>query len=224
MPEQLSFPLTVRSALGRDDFFVSSANETAVAMIEGWQDWPERKLALAAPEGSGKTHLALVWAELSGAQVIEADALTNADIPTLTHRPVAVENCDLIAGDARGEEALFHLHNLALAEGQSLLFTARRAPRLWALALPDLASRMQATPTVSIEAPDDALLLAVLTKLFQDRQILPPPDLAPYLVRRIDRSFAAAHAIVDRLDKAALAAQRPLTRAFVRNLLDKTTG
>ncbi|MEM9845584.1 MAG: DnaA/Hda family protein [Pseudomonadota bacterium] len=221
MPRQLSFSLPVRPALGRDDFFVSDANATAVAMVEAWQDWPDKKLILAAPEGAGKTHLTLVWAELSGAEVVEASDLSEADVPRLITAPVAVENCDRIIGDPQAERALFHLHNLALAERRSLLFTARSAPRHWPFTLPDLASRMQATPTVQIDAPDDALLLAVLTKLFQDRQLAPPPDLAPYLIRRIDRSFATARAVVEQLDAAAMAAQRPLTRALARQVLDK---
>lgn len=224
MPRQMSFPLPVRPALGRDDFFVSDANAAAVALIEGWTDWPERKLVLAAPEGAGKTHLARVWAGLSGARVIEARDLTKADVPALIATPVAVENCEEIAGNPAGEQALFHLHNLARAEGQSLLLTAHRPPTFWPLTLPDLASRLQATPLVEIDLPDDALLLAVLTKLFQDRQIVPPPDLVPFLVRRIDRSFAAARAVVEQLDTAALAAQKPLTRPFARNVLDKLQG
>lgn len=221
MPEQLSFPLPVRSALGREDFFVSSANSTALAMIEDWLNWPAKKLVLIAPEGAGKTHLSFVWAKQAGAEVIDATDLTEANIPSFIKTPLAIENCDRIAGDETAEQALFHLHNMALAEGQSLLFTACTAPSLWPMVLPDLASRLQGTPSVSIDAPDDALLLAVLTKLFQDRQIIPPPDLVPYLIRRMDRSFSSAREIVDLLDTAALAEQRPLTRAFARHVLDK---
>ncbi|MEM6375885.1 MAG: chromosomal replication initiator DnaA [Pseudomonadota bacterium] len=221
MPRQLSFPLPVRPALGREDFFVSAANSAALAMIDNWQNWPERKLMLLGPEGSGKSHLAGVWAEQSAARVINAADLQEGQIPELVRAPVAVENCDRAAGKPAAERALFHLHNLALAEGQSLLLTARTPSKTWSLTLPDLASRMQATPIVTINEPDDALLLAVLTKLFQDRQIVPPPDLGPYLLRRIDRSFAAAHAVVETLDAAGLDAQHPLTRAFARKVLDK---
>jgi len=222
MPRQLSFDLPVLEARGREDFFVSDANATAVAMIEGWQGWPARKLALTGPAGAGKTHLANVWAGLSGARIIRASDLTEAeaDIPALATGAVAVEDCDTIAGNRPAEEALFHLHNLALAEGRTLLFTAQAAPNHWPLTLPDLASRMQATPTVRIAAPDDALLAAVMMKLFADRQLSPSPATIPYLIRRIDRSFQSARDIVARLDAASLENRRPITQNLARDLLD----
>ena len=224
MTRQLSFDLPAREARGREDFFVSAANAAAVAMIEGWQGWPARKLALTGPSGAGKTHLAHVWAGLSGARIIPARGLAAADIPALAPGPIAIEDCDAIAGDRPAEEALFHLHNLALAEGQSLLFTAGAAPNHWPMTLPDLASRMQATPTVQIAPPDDALLAAVMMKLFADRQLSPSPATLPFLVRRIDRSFAAARDIVALLDTASLELRRPITQSLARDVLDDSTG
>jgi chromosomal replication initiation ATPase DnaA len=221
MPRQLSFDLPVRTALGRGDFFVSPANATALAMIESWQNWPARKLLLLGPRGAGKTHLAHVWAAQSGARLLSARDLASADIPGLATGPLAVEDCAELAGDPEAETALFHLHNLALAEGHPLLFTAAAPPRDWGLTLPDLASRMQGTPSVAIAPPDDALLTALLMKLFTDRQLSPAPALLPYLTARIDRSFAAAQATVDALDAAALEAGKPLTVPFARRVLDR---
>ena len=132
-----------------------------------------------------------------------------------------MEDCESIAGDRAAEEALFHLHNLVLAEGQALLLTAARAPKFWPLSLPDLASRLQATALVSIAPPDDALLAMVLMKLFSDRQLAPSPSTIPYLVRHIDRSFEAAREVVARLDEAALSGRRPVTQALAREVLDK---
>jgi chromosomal replication initiation ATPase DnaA len=221
MSKQLSFDLPGRTALGRDDFFVSPANAAAVSMIEGWQSWPGRKMMLVGPPGSGKTHLVHVWANLSDAKIIAADKLEHADIPELACHCVAIEDCHKIAGDPAGENALFHLHNLALAEGQALLFTAVCAPLEWGLKLPDLASRMQGTPSIHIAEPDDALLGAILMKLFADRQLAPTPATLPYLVNRMDRSFEAAADIVNALDSASMDARRPITPRLAAEVLDK---
>ncbi len=220
MPEQLSFDLPGRTALGRDDFFVSPANANAVAMIEGWENWPGRKLMLVGPQGSGKTHLTHVWMGLSGATIIPARDVSKAGIADLATAHVAVEDCHAIAGNPEAEAALFHLHNLALAEGRTALFTAASAPSEWPLTLPDLMSRMQGTPSIHISAPDDALLGALLMKLFADRQLSPTPATLPYLVARIDRSYEAAATAVDALDAAALRSGRSITPRLASEVLD----
>ncbi|MDM7968843.1 MAG: DnaA/Hda family protein [Paracoccaceae bacterium] len=221
MHRQLSFDLPVRAALGREDFFVAPANAMAVALIEGWRDWPGRKLVLEGPKGAGKTHLAHVWAQAAGARIVKARALAGADIPDLASGPVAVEDVPLIAGDTAAENALFHLHNLTLAEGHSLLLTADRPAAHWGLTLPDLASRMQGTQATRLEAPDDRLLTALLAKLFADRQLIPTPDTIPYLVTRMDRSFDSARQLVAALDAAALAQGRPINRKLAADVMER---
>ncbi len=219
MPQQLSFELPAKTALGRDDFFVSPSNASAVAMIDNWQSWPSRKLILIGPTGAGKTHLAHVWAALSGATIVEAKDLSQADIPALAKGHVAVENVTQAAGKAAAEQALFHLHNLTLAEGNSLLLSASQEAHLWGLTLPDLASRMQGTAAIALKEPDDQLLSVVLMKLFSDRQLNPTPDVLPYLTRHMDRSFEAARQTVQALDAAALAQGREINRKLARDIL-----
>lgn len=225
MPRQLTLDLPVRTALGRDDFFVSPANAIAVAMIDAPGRWPQGKLLLVGPEGAGKSHLAAIWAGAAGAAVTDVRNLTENTVPALAAVGRAlVENAHEAAGDARLEAALFHLHNLLLAGGGQLLLTANAAPTLWGLVLPDLKSRMEATTSVTIAAPDDALLSAVFLKLFADRQVQVAPGLISYLVARTDRSFAAAHRIVATLDARALALGRPVTRALAAEVLDSADG
>lgn len=219
MTDQLSFDLPVRPALSREDFFVAPGNALAVALIDGWESWSGAKMALTGPEGAGKTHLAHVWAALSGARVIAAVDVSEAMVPELATQNLVIEDVPQIAGDAAREAALFHLHNLALAQGRSLLFTGRGALAHWPLTLPDLKSRMQGATEATLSPPDDALLAAVLAKHFADRQLRTSPDLIAYLVTRISRSFAAAADAAARLDRAALAAKRPVTRALAREVL-----
>jgi chromosomal replication initiation ATPase DnaA len=191
-------------------------------MVSDDAHWPSGKLALTGPSGSGKTHLVQVWASETGAEVVSASRICQADIPALAaHHRVAVEDIEALVGDADGEAALFHLHNLLLAGGGRLLVTGVSPPARWRIALPDLASRLQGTTVAEMAAPDDALLSAVLVKLLADRQIVAAPTLVSYLASRIDRSLDAARDIVALLDQAALSEGRPVTRALAARLLDK---
>jgi chromosomal replication initiation ATPase DnaA len=214
---QLAFDLPSAEAMTREHFFVAPSNTLALQSVEAWASWPDRKLMLLGPEGAGKSHLAHIWAALSDAVILPAEALVETDIASLAGRAVVVEDADRIAGPA-AEAQLFHLHNLATTTG-ALLLTARTPPRDWGLTLADLKSRMQATPIANLEAPDDALLSAVLVKLFADRQVAVPANLIPYLISRMPRSIGAARALVAGLDARALAAGRPITRALAGEIL-----
>ncbi len=221
MPKQLGLDLPGVTALGRDDFLVAPSNAMAVAMIDAWPEWQGGKLVVTGPQGSGKTHLTHVWAQRSGAHILEAKDLTKTNVPELANAPVAVENVTAIAGDEAAETALFHLHNLTLANGHSLLFSGKEALAAWPLVIPDLKSRLQGATLVELSAPDDTLLSAVLAKQFADHQIVPNGDVIPYLVGHMDRSFAAARDIVVRLNRESLARKSGVTRPMAVNLLDK---
>lgn len=218
MIRQLNLDLPVRSATGREDFFVSPGNALAVAEIDRWRTWPHCKLALIGPEGSGKTHLAHIWAEESGATILAARDLAG-EAPQPGN--FVIEDVPEIAGDDARERALLHLHNFVLAEGGHLLVTADRPPALWPIRLPDLASRMRATPTALLSPPDDTLLQALMLKLFADRQITPQPSLLPWLLKRMDRSFAEAARIVAALDGRALATGRPIGPKLAAEVLEE---
>ncbi len=215
---QLAFDLGQRSGFAREDFFPSASNRAALAMVDGWAGWPAGRMLLIGPQGAGKTHLAHIWAGMSGAQVIAATGLAGADIPSLASAGAVVVE-DAHALPRAGEEALFHLHNL-LSNAGHLLITARTPPRDWGVQLPDLLSRMQALPITQLAAPDESLIAAVLVKLFSDRQITVPPNLIAYLAPRIDRSIGAARDIVAALDARALAEGRAITRALAADMLD----
>ena len=217
MADQLAFDWPSGVAWGPDDFFVSDANARAFAMIEAPQSWPDGKLALVGPSGAGKSHLARIFRGARNAEVIAA-----AEMPItfqIDAKAVIVEDVENLP--QQSEEALFHLHNNLRADGGLLLLTSDRPPARWPIRLPDLASRMQAATVIEIDNPDDALLTALIMKLFADRQIIPKPELVQYLVPRIERSFAAAAQIVEALDAASLAQGRKINKPLAAELLDK---
>ncbi len=212
---QLAFDLPHRPALGRADFLVSECNAAALHWIERWPQWPERALVLHGPAGSGKSHLAELWRERSGGVMIAGEELAKSDPNELAlHRAVALDDAQRAP-----EEALLHLYNCVVEVGASLLVVAREAPATWPIALPDLASRLRAAPSVAIAPPDDRLLAAVMVKLFADRQVRVAPGVIGFLVRRMERSFAAAGALAEALDRLALGAKRPITVALARRVL-----
>lgn len=218
-PTQLPLNLPAREAWARDDFFVSPANALALATVDDWRKWPQGKLLLIGPEGSGKTHLAHVWAAAASARIIAATEIEHIDIAAFYGQSsVVIEDVD--RAPHRAEHALLHLHNHLLAGGGRLLLTARRGARHWPIGLPDLASRMQATTATILNAPDDALLSAVLVKLFTDRQVTVSAVLIAYLLSRMERSLASARQLVEVLDERALARGGPITRALAAEVLD----
>lgn len=223
MPAQLIFDLPSKPALGSDDFFVSPANQLAVATVENWRNWAARKLLLIGPHGSGKTHLVHVWAEQSGALVLQSRDLPDGDAADLLqiNSRIAVEDVDRIAKDDAAQRALFHLHNLVLAEGGYLMMSASALPGVWTPTLPDLASRILGTQTAHLQPADDVLLAAVLMKMFSDRQLIVKPQVISYLVSRMERSFEAAQNLVQDLDTAALAEKRAVTKALATRILEQ---
>jgi chromosomal replication initiation ATPase DnaA len=214
-PRQLALALDHTESFAREDFLSGSSNAVALALIDAWPDWSHRMVMLTGPEGSGKSHLAAVWAQAAGARFLAARELEETNVPSaLATGALVVED---IAAGAFDERVLLHLLNLAREQGAFVLLTARPAPVTFAIR--DLASRLKALPVVAIMPPDDALLRAVLVKLFADRQLAVDEGLIGYVATRIERSFAAARAVVARLDQEAMRHKRPLTRAFAAEVL-----
>jgi chromosomal replication initiation ATPase DnaA len=214
-PRQLGLALEYSESYGREDFLSGPCNEDALALIDSWPDWPATAVALVGPEGSGKTHLATIWAAAAGARVVSGHALDDAGLRSaLATGALVIEN-----GAATADErALFHLINLAREENVYLLFTARTAPSAWPVAIPDVLSRLRAMPVVTLQPPDDGMLRAVIVKLAADRQVALDDSVVSYLTTHIERSFAAARSAVVALDNEALRRGRPPSRALAAEL------
>ncbi len=216
-PEQLVFELPHRAAMGLEDFLVSESNASAVGLVDRWPDWPIGAAVLAGPKGSGKTHLANIWLKRAGATPFEASAITREAVPAMASEgALLIEDVQKISDEA----ALFHLLNLVREQRLQILLTTDTVPGDLAIALPDLRSRLKALPLAIIDPPDDALLRAVLVKLFADRQLSVEPQLVDYVLVRMERSMLAAERFVAEADRRALVLQRRVTRAIAAVTLD----
>jgi chromosomal replication initiation ATPase DnaA len=216
-PRQLAFALPHAESLSRDNFLEGPANAAGLALVDAWPDWPNRVMLLVGPEGSGKSHLAAIWAEQAGARLTSAHALTPTEVPgALATGALVVE--DLKSGEF-DERALFHLLNLAREDAASVLITARIPASALEIELRDLRSRLRAIPTIALLPPDDQLFRALIVKFCADRQMIVDETVVSFLATRIERSFAAARQAVELLDTEALRLGRPVTRALAAELL-----
>ncbi len=216
-PRQIPLELGHTVTYGPDSYVIGAANSDAAALIGRWPDWPTPVVAVSGPPGSGKTHLAHIWAARSGAQLVPAAELGSAGLfETAMGRPVAV---DAIEPGSVPEAALFHLINIVRESGTALLLLAREPAAGWRVALPDLASRLRLATAVRLHEPDEAQLRQVLVKLFADRQLLVERPVLDFVLLRMERSFTAAAALVAALDRAALADQRRISRALAATVL-----
>ena len=216
-PRQLAFDLPLDPRYGREDFLVSPSNEAAYGFIERWPDWPGPLLRLEGPRGSGKSHLASIWAADAQGWTVQAEAVKAADVPHLASKGALVIE-DMDRGE-RDEPALFHLLNLVRERSGFLLITGDSSPDRWGLRTPDLLSRLRLAPCVTLDPPDDALLKAVLVKLFVDRQLVVDTTLVDYISLRIERSLARAAEVVAALDREALSRGRRITRPMAAEVL-----
>ncbi|KQP32518.1 hypothetical protein ASG60_18125 [Methylobacterium sp. Leaf469] len=217
-PKQLAFDLPADPRYGREDFLVGPANEAAYGLVEAWPNWPDTVCVLTGPPGSGKSHLASIWATRAHAWTASVAEVQAARVPHLvSNGALVIEDIDRPEG--RDEAALFHLLNLAREHGSPVLVTAAQAVEAMGLATADLRSRLRLAPGATILAPDDALLRAVLVKLFVDRQLVVDLAVVEALALRIDRSFGLARQVVSELDRDALGRGRRITRPLALAVL-----
>jgi DnaA family protein len=134
---------------------------------------------------------------------------------------VCIDDIHEIAGNAEWERALFTLYNDLIASGGQLVVTATMAPRECPIELPDLASRMSALPTYTVQPLADADRAAALQLRARHRGLELPDDVARYLITRSRRDMASLYNLLDTLDQEALRAQRRLTVPFVRDVLQE---
>ncbi len=217
---QLLLRFDHRPSLTGDDFYVAEGNRTAVLWIDRWPDWPAPALTIHGPAGCGKTHLAHVFLARTGGRLVTAEDLIARPPHDLMEGVPAcvVDDAEQVAA-AGHEQPLLHLYNTVKETGRHMLITSRLPPSRWAVRLPDLRSRLNAAAAVPIAEPDDALMKAVLVKLFSDRQLRVNEDVLTFLLTRMERSFAAARDLVGRVDEKALRTRRNISVSLVSRIL-----
>ena len=215
--KQLPLELPFRQLAGRDDFIVSDCNALALASIDQWPNWQGsfRALNIVGPSGSGKSHLAAIWQSL----VQNSQRLTGvaADQQLPKHAFYVLDG--VAHSRAWDEKGLFHCFNRCTSETGGMLLLSQIPVGQMDWQLPDLRSRMRAVNLVQIDLPDDNLLFALLNKYFVDRQLVAPPAMLSYLVKRMERSFTAVPRLAAALDYRSIAEKKPLSVALARNVL-----
>ena len=223
--QQLALEFPHRPSLCREDFMVAGCNQEAVGTIDLWPAWPYFAVCIYGPSGCGKTHLANVFAQKVALATnhpyripfIKASQITKEMPHTLfeTSRQIVIEELQTLSD----QEALFHLYNTYRDLGGNILFTSEIAPARLDFGLKDLKSRLNIVPALEIKAPDDELLMALLLKLFTDRQITPSPELLDYLLKNMQRSFSYARKLVEEIDNISLAKKRAISIAIAKEAI-----
>ncbi len=223
---QIPLDLGFRTAQGREDFLIAPSNQSAVAWIDRWPDWPAPLLILQGAAASGKSHLAQVWKDhINATPINPADLLRqSAEEIASQGKHLMIDGLDPWLGDCACETTLFHLYNIIKEEQRTMLIALRMAPAQTDFAIKDLASRFRAAPLATIDSPDDDLLAAILVKLFNDRQLTITAEAIQYLLPRIERSFAAVRDIVSEADHMALSKKRPISIPLLRDVLAHMQG
>lgn len=191
---QIALPLDWPEDERDDEFILSDANAAVTRHLEHWALWPVPVTILTGPRKSGRSLVGRLFARKTGGRLL--DDAWRAD-----------------------EEAIFHAWNAAMATHRPLLIIADVPPPEWAIRLPDLASRLTATPRIAILPPDDALLRALLERGLARRGLAAPPQLVGWLASRIERSYVGIIAAIDALDRASLSRQHRLTVPLAREAL-----
>jgi len=225
--KQIPLPLPHQEAMSADDFLVTSSNREAAVWISKWPAWPAHGFILTGPAGSGKTHLMKLWLSLSGGRQLSHADLRENDIGALLaqNAALAIDDADALAGDAAAEEKLFHLFNRLKEEHTAtgrgaLVLTLSCGAGLAGFQLPDLRSRLLTLPAAALSDPDDQLLEALLIKQFRDRQVTLDAEVVQFLIPRMPRDAASLRALVEKLDRQALAEGRKITIALAKSVLE----
>ena len=194
---QIALPLDWPVADRDEDFLISDANRAAFDHLKRWSIWPVMATLVTGPRKSGRSLLGRLFVRKTGGRLFDN-------------------------GEDHDEEAIFHAWNEAQSSRRPLLIVADAPPPIWQVTLPDLRSRLAATPHVALGDPDDRLIGDLIVKLLGDRGIAVPPELPAYIVPRIERSYMAVQQVVAALDRAALSHHRRMTVAMARRALSES--
>lgn len=204
---QLNLGFSKNEDFSKQSFFVSDSNKDALSWIDKWPEWPAHSIIIYGPESSGKTHLATIWKEKSGAEFFDSKGTNNKNI--------VIENIETITD----EKELFHIFNSVKEAGKFLLLTSSRNPKEIQFKLKDLESRIRSIPAIQIKLPGDDLLKSVLVKQLSDRQLKVDKEVVNYVLSRTERSYSSIKNFIEEVDRFSLEEKRNITIPLVKNIL-----
>lgn len=228
MSRQLALGLQLRTSARFENFVAGSNAELVDQLRRCAEGRGEAFFACWGAPGSGKTHLLQAschHAASDGRSATYVSLREHAALQPVLFEGweafdlVCIDDIEAVAGDARWENALFHLYNRVRERGGCLVISALGAPARLNIHLPDLRSRLAWGVGYQLKPLTDAQLLQALQLRARQRGCEIPDDTAGYLLKRLPRDTASLFDMLERLDEASLEAQRKLTVPFVKSVL-----
>lgn len=218
--QQEIFPFHKVENLNWNDFVMSEENLDAVSSLTKWPQWITNGLIIHGEPGTGKTHLAALWAQSANAIYVLNESLKH------NTRDLFQNNCNFVIDNfenfltTSNYAWLFDFLNIAKEKNRSFLILAKKHPQSWGITLKDLSSRIFTIPCVKIHQPNDELLLKIAQKISKDLQISIQKDVLQYLLNFIPRDVKSIWSLLKTLDQLSMQKHKSINLAFVKNYLN----
>jgi chromosomal replication initiation ATPase DnaA len=224
LTKQLALPLSFRNVKNHSNFILNKVNEVALSLIDEFNDIKKFKkkfnfpvLILYGPPGSGKTHLAYIYKEITDAKFIKKLSNINLDEAKFG-KSFIFDDFDKI--ESLNEKLFIHFFNEIFVNFGSLLITTSKPPNEINFSLSDLESRFNSCISTKIELPDDDFLFSILIKELSEKKIFLNDKHCLYIIKRIKRNYKAISLFAETLDIISLEQKTKITLKQIKDVLN----
>ena len=214
LSKQLALPLSFRNIKNHSNFIINKVNKVALSLIDEFKDIEKFKrqfnfpvLILYGPQGSGKTHLAYIYKEITNAKFIKN--LSDLNVSEAKSGKSFIFD-DFEKTESFDENLFFHFFNEVALNSGSLLIITSKSPNEINFSLSDLGSRVRSCMNTKIELPDDEFLFSILTKELSDKRIFLNDKMSLYIIKRIKRNYKSISLFAENLHRISLEQKKKL--------------